>query len=128
VIPIPAARPGHGSKFGRKKEEAIAALLAHRNVEEAARATGLSPQTLYKWLKIPAFEARYSEGRQAIFKQSLARLQHASAAAVTILLKVLHDPGASQTARLKGCRSHPQPNPGYGRNGGSRGAPAGFEQ
>ena len=29
---------GHGAKFGRKKEEAIAALLTQRNVEEAARA------------------------------------------------------------------------------------------
>jgi len=28
---------GHGSKFGRKREEAIAALLTQRNVEDAAR-------------------------------------------------------------------------------------------
>ena len=26
---------GHGAKFERKKEEAIAALLTHRNIEEA---------------------------------------------------------------------------------------------
>jgi len=25
---------GHGTKFGRKKEEAVAALLSHRSVEE----------------------------------------------------------------------------------------------
>jgi hypothetical protein len=29
---------GHGAKFGHKMEQAICALLAHRNVEEAARA------------------------------------------------------------------------------------------
>ena len=29
---------GHGTKFGRKKEAAIAALLTHRNIEEAAKA------------------------------------------------------------------------------------------
>jgi hypothetical protein len=34
---------GHGVKFGRKKEEAIAALLTHRNTEEAARAIGVAP-------------------------------------------------------------------------------------
>ena len=28
---------GHGSKFGRKQEAAIAALLTQRNVEEAAK-------------------------------------------------------------------------------------------
>jgi hypothetical protein len=28
---------GHGTKFGRKKGEAVAALLTQRNIEEAAR-------------------------------------------------------------------------------------------
>jgi hypothetical protein len=37
---------GHGEKFGRKQEEAIAALLTQRNVEEAARAAGISVRTL----------------------------------------------------------------------------------
>jgi hypothetical protein len=36
---------GHGAKFGRKKEEAIAALLMSRNVEEAAKSIGISTQT-----------------------------------------------------------------------------------
>jgi len=34
-------RAGHGEKFGRKQEDAIAALLTQRNVEEAARAAGM---------------------------------------------------------------------------------------
>ena len=42
---------GHGSKFGRKKEEAIAALLVQRNLEDAARAVGISPKTLLRWMK-----------------------------------------------------------------------------
>ena len=28
---------GHGTKFGRKMEHAVAALLSHRNVEERLR-------------------------------------------------------------------------------------------
>jgi len=44
---------GHGSKFGRKKEDAIAALLTQRNVEEAARVAGIGTRTLIRWLKIP---------------------------------------------------------------------------
>jgi len=39
---------GYGTKFGRKKEEAIAALLSHRNLEEAARAVGIAPNTLLR--------------------------------------------------------------------------------
>jgi len=37
---------GHGVKFGRKKDEAIVALLTHRNVEEAAKAVGLTRITV----------------------------------------------------------------------------------
>ena len=37
---------GHGAKFGRKQEEAIAALLTQRNIEEAARAAGIATSTL----------------------------------------------------------------------------------
>jgi hypothetical protein len=33
---------GHGAKFGRKQEEAIAALLVQKNIDEAARAAGVS--------------------------------------------------------------------------------------
>ena len=36
---------GHGAKFGRKKEEAIAALLTQRSIEEAAKSIGIGPQT-----------------------------------------------------------------------------------
>ena len=42
---------GHGAKFGHKMEQAIAALLSNRNVEEAARAIGISANTLLRWAK-----------------------------------------------------------------------------
>ena len=38
---------GHGAKFGRKKEEAIAALLTQRNIEEAARTAGMAPRPCF---------------------------------------------------------------------------------
>jgi hypothetical protein len=34
----------HGSKFGHKKEDAIAALRSQRNVEEAARVAGIGTE------------------------------------------------------------------------------------
>jgi predicted DNA-binding transcriptional regulator AlpA len=92
---------GHGAKFSRKMEEAIAALVAHRTVEEAARAVHISAPTLYRWMKIPEFQAAYREARQAIVRQATGRLQQASATAVTILLKVMYDSGAARSARLK---------------------------
>ena len=54
-------------------EGPLAALVEQRNVEEAARVTNLSPQTLYRWKKIPEFEAAYNEALLAIYRQALAR-------------------------------------------------------
>jgi hypothetical protein len=39
---------GHGAKFGRKMEAAVAALLTQRNVEDAARSVGITTQTLVR--------------------------------------------------------------------------------
>jgi transposase-like protein len=41
---------GHGTKFGRKKEAAIAALLTARNIEEAAKSVGIARNTLLNWM------------------------------------------------------------------------------
>ena len=56
---------GHGEKFGRKKEEAIVALLTHRTIDDAAKASGIATKTLLRWLQIPEFEAAYRKARRA---------------------------------------------------------------
>jgi transposase-like protein len=66
---------GHGAKFGRKHEEAIAALLSQRNVDEAARVVGVDPKTLLRWLKMPEFQAAY---RRLAAKHSHNRLRDSS--------------------------------------------------
>jgi hypothetical protein len=86
-------RAGHGAKMGRRKEEAVIALLTQRNVEEAARVAGIGTTTLYQWIKDPAFAAAYWAARLAAFGQASARLQQAAGAAVTVILKILLDPG-----------------------------------
>lgn len=92
---------GHGAKFDHKKEQATAALLSHRNVEEAARAVGISANTLLRWTKEPEFEAAYREARRTAFSQSITRLQQASSAAVTTLLKIMLDTNAAAGTRLR---------------------------
>jgi transposase-like protein len=96
---------GHGSKFGRKKEEAIAALLTQRNVEDAARSIGVAPKTLLRWMKQPEFEPAYRAARRDAFKQSIARLQQATSAAVTTLLKVMVDPGTPASTKVRAADS-----------------------
>jgi transposase-like protein len=72
---------GHGAKFGRKKEEAIIALLTQRNTEEAARAIGIGSATLLRWLQIPEFQAAFRAAKWAAYSQSIARLHQMSSAA-----------------------------------------------
>jgi transposase-like protein len=92
---------GHGAKFGRKKEQAIVALLTHRNVEEAARAVGICANTLLRWVKEPEFEAAYWEACRSAFSQSIGRLEQASSAAVTTVLKIMLDANVSAANRLR---------------------------
>ena len=96
---------GHGAKFGRKKEEAIAALLNQRNVEDAAKAVGITASTLIRWMQIPEFATAYREARRAAFGQSIARLQQASTAAVSTLLKIMVDPNAPASVRVRAADS-----------------------
>jgi hypothetical protein len=58
---------GHGAKF-QKKKEAIVALLT-------------------RWLNESEFVNAYRAARRAAFSQAIARLQQASATAVTALIK-----------------------------------------
>ncbi len=64
---------GHGSKFGRKRDAAIAALLTQPNVEHAARSIDISPATLLRWMKEPEFDAACRDAKRAAFGQSISR-------------------------------------------------------
>ena len=61
---------GHGAKFSRKMEAAVAALLTHRNYEEAARAVGIGTATLLRWQKehkTTSFLRRHLHRRKALW-------------------------------------------------------------
>ena len=96
---------GHGSKFGRKMEQAIAALLTHRNIEEAAKSIGIGTKTLQRWMKVPEFDAAYREAKRAAFGQTIARLHQMSSAAASTLGKVMIDPGTPASAKVRAAES-----------------------
>src|ERR1700694_1898090 len=92
---------GHGTKFKRKLEEAVAAMLTQRNVEEAARSVGISTATLMRWQKEPEFQQAYRAARRAAHGQSIARLQQATSAAVSTLLKVMVDASTPGSTKVR---------------------------
>jgi hypothetical protein len=96
---------GHGTKFNRKMEVAVAALLTQKNQEEAARAAGISVATLLRWQKLPEFQKAYMAARRAAHGQSTARLQQATGAAVSTLLKVMVEASTPPSTKVRAADS-----------------------
>jgi transposase-like protein len=90
-----------GGKFGRKQEEAIVALLAQPGIDAAARAIGVATRTLLRWHRNAEFRAKYLQARRDVHSQATARLQQATTAAATTMLKLMVD----QNVPASGVRS-----------------------
>jgi hypothetical protein len=95
--------PGHGEKLSRKREAAIAALLASGTVEQAAERAGVSYRTLKGWLAQDDFAREYRAARRGLLDNAVKVLQAASASAVGTLvgkLRAGRDADAITAARL----------------------------
>jgi hypothetical protein len=92
---------GHGAKFPRKMEAAIAALLSRPSIDDAARVVDVEPKTLRRWMRVPEFSAAYLQARREALGQALARMQQGSGAAGTTILKLMLDPTAPPAVRLR---------------------------
>jgi hypothetical protein len=96
---------GHGTKFGRKLEEAVAAMLTQRSFEEAAKAVGVGTATLLRWQKLPEFQTAYRQARRDAVGQAVARLQQGTGAAATTLLKLMIDPNTPASVRVRAAEA-----------------------
>jgi hypothetical protein len=89
------------SKLTPKQEQAVLALLTNQGVDNAARAVGIAPRTLYRWMNEPLFDKAYRKARRDAFGQGTARLQQASGAAVSSILKIMVDQHAAASTKLR---------------------------
>jgi hypothetical protein len=89
------------SKLTPKQEQAVLALLTNQGVDNAARAVGIAPRTLYRWMNEPVFDKAYRKARRDAFGQGTARLQQASSAAVSSILKIMVDQHAAASTKLR---------------------------
>lgn len=96
---------GHGTKLNRKLEDAVAAMLTQRSVEEAARSVGISTASLMRWQKLPEFQAAFREARRAAYGQAIARLQQGTSAAATTLLKTMIDPSTPASVKVRAAEA-----------------------
>jgi hypothetical protein len=96
---------GHGEKFGRKKELAIAALLAFPTLTEAAASCGIGESTLRRWLADETFARFYRLERTAMLKGTVNLLRQRSVGAVETLAEVANDKALPAGARVSAARS-----------------------
>ena len=92
-------------KLSARQEQAIAALLTEPTVTAAAAKANVPERTLYRWLDEPAFTAAYRAARRKTVKQTVARLQRASAPVVSLLLQLAASDQTPATARVAACRA-----------------------
>src|SRR5450759_5170625 len=57
--------------------------------------------TLLRWQKMPEFQAAYRQARRDAFGQATARLEQASGAAVSTLLKVMVDQNTPASTKVR---------------------------
>ena len=79
---------GHGQKYTRKREALIAALLTEPTHEAAAKKSGISPATFYRWMHVPEFRKAYREARRELVEAAIGRVQAGAGEAVETLLEI----------------------------------------
>jgi hypothetical protein len=92
--------PGHGQKWSRKQEQAVAALLTEATVQQAAAKAGVSHSTLKRWLSEPDFRAAYRWARRELVEGAVGRVQAATGLAVDTLVAVARS-GARDGDRVR---------------------------
>ena len=83
-----------------KQQLAIPALLGSRTVREAAKQSGVSEATLYRWLRSQAFQVAYRESCRGLVHQAMGQLQQVAGEAVETLREVMASSDAPATARV----------------------------
>ncbi len=72
------------------KEKALNALLNSPSIREASKQSGLSEETIYRYLKDTEFKTEYNAARRRIFEQNIFKLQSLHNQAVETLERNLN--------------------------------------
>ena len=91
--------------MNRRKERALAALLAAPTVRQAAASCGMSERVLYNFLSDPCFKVALQDARREAFSGTIAMLQASSSRAVKTLNEILDDPEGRPADRLAAARA-----------------------
>lgn len=96
---------GHGQKWLRKRESAIAALLSAPTIKAAAKLAGISEPTLHRWMRRADFASDYQRAREKTLEMASDQLRHGTLAAVEVLREISANRKAPAASRVQAARS-----------------------
>lgn len=89
------------TKISISQQRTILALLVEPSVAVAAVKAKVGERTLHRWMRLEHFTQEDRFARREAFCQAIALTQRSSAAAaVATLLRIMHDPKATWSARV----------------------------
>jgi hypothetical protein len=88
-----------------KKSRAIAALVAHKSLNDAAAAVNISDVTLWRWLQEAEFQTAYREARTQLVDHAIGQIQKACSEAVQTLKDVMADREAPPSSRVAAAKA-----------------------
>ena len=87
------------------QRRAAAAIFESEDRESAARAAGVSPRTLFRWLQLPGFQGEVARQRTRALAAAADILARGSAAAARSLVAMAVGETKPSTGRAVACRA-----------------------
>ncbi len=109
-------RPSRENRIERRRRqigEFCGHLIALRNVEEAARATGITSRTARRWLASDAFGEAYVELQRPTLEAAAKLARALTPTYLRALGDIVSNPQAADTARVAAAREIRESNQAY---------------
>ena len=87
--------------MANRKNSALLSLLENNSVADAAAASGISETTIFRYMRDPAFRAKFQKAKQDIVDSALTKLQRACAGAVDVLVQIMKDKSVPPGVRVR---------------------------
>jgi hypothetical protein len=85
-----------------KQRRIIPFLVSYRSVEEARKAAGVCQETVWRWMKQPAFRQELDAARERFINEALDRLKSSVTRAVDVLAETMTGTDATLRVRAAG--------------------------